>query len=192
MIMPQSDVCIYQIKVTLSHTKPPIWRRFHVRGDVNFYKLHRVLQVVMGWTDSHLHQFVLGRKTFIGVPDQEFPSDYDIINERKVKLQEVVPQPKKKLIYEYDFGDGWEHQLLFEKILPPDPDRRCPVCLAGAMACPIEDSGGPCGYYEKLEIVKNPDPNNIDHQDIVDWMPPDFDPSAFDLEAINAELRRLR
>jgi hypothetical protein len=192
MIMPAQGVHIYQIKVTLNHTKPPIWRRFQVRGDVSFYKLHRILQVVMGWTDSHLHQFVLGKKTFIGVPDQEFPSDFNIINERKVTLQEIVTEAKTKLIYEYDFGDGWEHELAFEKILPADAAQRYPVCLAGALACPIEDCGGPWGYYEKLEILKNPDPNNPDHQDIIEWMPPGFDPTAFDMEAVNKELRRLR
>lgn len=192
MILPVADIRIYQIKVTLNHTKPPIWRRIQVRGDVNFYKLHRVLQIAMGWTDSHLHQFVLGKKRFIGEPSDEFPSDFEIINERKVKLQDIVTEPKKKLVYEYDFGDGWEHELVFEKILPADPNQRYPVCLDGALACPIEDSGGPWGYYEKLEIVKNPDPDNIDHQQIADWMPPDFDPTAFDLAASNAELRRLR
>ena len=82
--------------------------------------------------------------------------------------------------------------MLFEKILPPDPNQRYPVCLDGALACPIEDSGGPWGYYEKLAILKNPDPDNIDHQEIVNWMSPDFDPGEFDLAAINAELRRLK
>ena len=190
MIMPISDVRVYQVKVTLNHTNPPIWRRFQVRSDVNFYKLHRVLQVVMGWTDSHLHQFVLGKKTFIGQPNAEFPPDYEIINERKVKLQDIITEPKKKLIYEYDFGDGWEHELVFEKILLADPGQRYPACLAGAMACPPEDSGSPWGYYDKLNIMQDPD--HPEHDEIVEWMGEDFDPTAFDLDAINAELRRIR
>ena len=190
MIMPVTDVRIYQIKITLKHTEPPVWRRFQVRGDVSFYKLHRVLQIVMGWDDYHLHQFVLGKKAVIAQPDQEFPAEFEVINERKVILQDIVTEPKKKLIYEYDLGDGWEHELLFEKIQPADPQQRYPVCLEGAMACPPEDSGSPWGYYEKLKIMK--DPTHPEHAEIVEWMGGDFDPTAFDLAAINTELKRIK
>jgi len=190
MIMPVSTIRIYQIKVALKHTRPAVWRRFQVREDVSFYTLHRVLQIVMGWGGHHLHQFVLGQNTFIAQPDPESPTDFEVINERKVKLQDVITEPKRKLVYEYDFGDDWEHELVFEKILPADPHQRYPVCLDGAMACPPEDSGSPWGYYEKLKIMN--DPAHPEHAEIVDWMPENFDPEAFDLEWVNAELKRVK
>ena len=192
MIMPVSTVRLYQIKVTLKHTKPPIWRRIQVLEDISLAKLHRVLQIVMGWYSCHLHQFIAGGR-YYGVPDPDY-DDFgtEMLDERKFRLCELLLQPKRRIRYEYDFGDGWDHELFLEKILSIAPGQRYPVCLAGAMACPLEDSGGPWGYYEKLEIIKNPDPDNIDHQQIVDWVPANFDPTAFDLNWVNAGLKRVR
>src|SRR5580765_2267717 len=120
-----ANASIYQIKVTLKGIRPPIWRRILVISDTRLGKLHRILQDVMGWTDSHLHQFVVGQ-TYYGVPDPNF--DMDVRNERTVPLSRVLQKPKDKLIYEYDFGDSWEHELLLEKVLPPDPAAHYPFC----------------------------------------------------------------
>lgn len=112
-----------------------------------------------------------------------------MIDETEVRLDEVIRSPRTKFRYDYDFGDGWQHELVVEKILPPDPSARYPVCLDGKLACPVEDSGGTWGYYEKLEIVKNP--KHPEHADIVAWMPEDFDPTAFDVDAVNEVLRGM-
>jgi|ERR1051326_669859 hypothetical protein len=186
MIMAVPDFQVIQLKVTLKHTKPPIWRRVQVRSDISLLQLHDILQVVMGWTDSHLHQFVIRGKTYTVLDPDCDPS---MIDETEVKLDEVIHAPRTKFRYDYDFGDGWEHELVVEKILPPDPATHYPVCLDGKLACPIEDSGGPWGYYEKLKIVK--DPRHPDHADIVGWMPEDFDPEAFDRQAVNEVLRGM-
>ena len=106
---------VYQLKVTLKGSKPPIWRRIQVPGDVTLYKLHKVLQVAMGWTDSHLHQFIAHGR-YYGEPDPDF-ADMDVVNERRVKLSQVADREKAKFIYEYDFGDDWLHEILVEKIL---------------------------------------------------------------------------
>src|SRR3989338_4056019 len=108
---------IYRIKITLRHVAPPIWRRIEVTADTKLGKLHRILQVVMGWSDSHLHAFRVGRTSY-GVPQPELPGDME--NERNVRLDQIAAQGDK-LIYEYDFGDGWEHTLKVEKIVPADP-----------------------------------------------------------------------
>ena len=103
---------IYQIKVTLAGSKPPIWRRIQVRGDITLGKLHDILQVAMGWEDYHLHQFSVGR-TYYGVPHPDF--GFEVRDERRVKLNQIAPGEGFKFVYEYDFGDGWEHILLVEK-----------------------------------------------------------------------------
>ncbi len=179
---------IYQIKVTLRDTRPPIWRRFHVPSDITLHDLHRVLQVVMGWSGYHLHQFIIGGE-YYGEPDPE----YDISEtkeERAAKLSQVVPGEKARFIYEYDFGDGWEHALLVEKVLPRDEGVQYPVCLAGRRACPPEDCGGTPGYADFLEAIKNPS-GKKEQEEWLEWVGEDFDPEAFDLHEVNEELKGI-
>lgn len=181
------DSPIYQLKVTLKGIKPPIWRQIQVPGDVTLYRLHRILQVVMGWGEEHLYQFVLrgdfGR-VFYGEPDLDY--DGEMKSARRVRLSTVAPQEKAKLIYEYDFGDGWEHELLVEKILPRAAEMSYPRCLAGRRACPPEDSGGIPGYAELLETIA--DPNNPEHATMLEWLGGSFDPEEFDLATVNRRL----
>jgi hypothetical protein len=184
----QKESKIYQIKVTLKYSRPPIWRRIQVAGETTFHELHDILQRVMGWDDSHLHEFIIGDRTYGG-------SDYEAGSAPKrrasgnLALVEVVHREKSKFIYEYDFGDSWQHVLLVEKILPPEEGVRYPRCLAGRGACPPEDCGGMYGYYTKLEALR--DAEHPEHEEIIDWMGEDFDPDAFDLEDINARLEWL-
>ena len=185
MARSKASCDIYQIKVTLKGSKPPIWRRFQVTGDTRLSTLHRILQGIMGWENYHLYQFTIGGTDF-GAPDCEL----DIESDRKVKLSQVVPDEKARFTYEYDFGDSWEHQILIEKILPPEPGVRYPICLAGKRACPPEDCGGIWGYAELLEAIQ--DPKHPEHDEMLEWAEEDFDPEAFDLEGVNRALRRIR
>lgn len=178
---------IYQLKITLRDSKPPIWRRVQVPNDVSLGKLHRIIQEAMGWSDYHLHQFRL-RETYYGVPD---PDDFhEVKDEKTVKLSRLVSRPKAKLLYEYDFGDSWEHEILLEKILPPDPGVQYPVCITGKRACPPEDCGGVWGYDSFLEAIQNP--NHPEHDEMLEWIGGSFDPEAFDVETVNKALRRIR
>jgi hypothetical protein len=176
---------IYRLKVTLEDIRPPIWRRLEVPGDIRFDALHDVIQLAFGWEDCHLHHFVLG-KTTIGMHDGEAYGPQ--LDERKVRLDEIA-EAKSKLIYEYDFGDGWRHRIVVEKVTPVPAGAAAPppVCLGGARACPPEDCGGPYGYQEKLEVLA--DPTHEDRADLLEWLGGSFDAEAFDLEAINQTLR---
>ena len=127
---------IYQIKVTLVGSKPPIWRRIQVPASIKLSELHGILQMVMGWTDSHMHAFVSARS--YGEADPEL----EMADEGRVTLNKVVQREKAKFRYEYDFGDGWEHQLLVEKVLPADPGVHSSRCVTGKRRCPPEDCGG--------------------------------------------------
>lgn len=178
------DSPVFQLKVTLKESKPPIWRRIQVRGGTTLYKLHDIFQVVMGWTDSHLHQFIV-RGEYYGTPDPDWGGD--VKSERRVKLGGIVAGPKDRFVYEYDFGDGWEHAIVVEKVLAPEPGVRYPVCLAGKRACPPEDVGGVWGYAEFIEAIR--DPKHPEHEGMLEWVGGSFDPAEFDLEDINEALK---
>jgi hypothetical protein len=177
---------VFQLKVTLKASKPPIWRRIQVRGSTTLPKLHTILQAVMGWYDYHLHEFRVG-DTHYGVPDPEW--GLDIKNERRVKLSDIVADVKDRFVYEYDFGDGWEHQIVVEKVLTPEPDVRYPLCLTGKRACPPEDVGGIWGYGDFLEAMRAPE--HPEHETMLEWIGSAFDPLAFDVEAVNQRLKHV-
>lgn len=175
----KSPAGVYELKVTLRDTSPPIWRRIRVRNDVTLFKLHSVLQYVMGWMDGHMHQFVAGAKAY-GRVDPEFP---ECENEKKVLLSQVLLKPKDSLVYEYDFGDGWEHAVVLEQVLGAEPGGKYPYVVEGKRACPPEDCGGTGGYEHLLKVLA--DPRHPEHAEMMEWVGGSFDPEAFDAGEIN-------
>jgi hypothetical protein len=184
----KADHPIYQLKITLRDSKPPIWRRVQVPSDITLGKLHKIIQLAMGWYDCHMHEFEIQGQSY-GQPMPEL-DDLDIISERTVRLNQVVTGEKFKFDYMYDMGDGWDHQILVEKVLPPDPEVRYPICIKGKRACPPEDCGGIWGYGDFLEIIK--DPKHPDHRSMLEWIGGEFDSEAFDLEETNQRLKQIR
>ncbi len=178
---------IYQIKVTLKDTKPPIWRRIEVTEDISLDRLHNIIQAAMGWDDYHLHQFIIDRN-YYGKPDPEFGSDME--DEQNIRLSQISLKEKSKFIYEYDFGESWLHEILIEKILPVKEGVKYPLCIKGKRACPPEDVGGPWGYADFLETIN--DPENPEHEDMLEWAGDSFDPEAFNLDEVNARLAEMR
>ena len=176
---------IYQLKVTLNGAKPPIWRRILVPSDIQLGKLHIVLQVAMGWTNSHLHQFVSGSTPY-GIQDDEFSFEMEVEDENKYKLNQLLKSEKEAIKYEYDFGDGWEHKIVLEKILPHENDKQLPRCIKGKRACPPEDCGGVWGYQGLLDILK--DPEHPEYEDMVEWLGDEFDSEAFNINETNEML----
>lgn len=181
----------YQLKVTLSHCKPPIWRRILVPGHLSLAKLHDVLQICLGWTDSHLHQFIID-KTYYGRPD--FVEDWGlarILDERRHRLGSLGLETGSGFSYEYDFGDSWDHKIKVEKIVPTEENPpKHPVLLGGKRACPPEDVGGPYGYQGFLEIIA--DPEHEEHEETLEWLGSGFDPDFFDLARINKILMKIK
>lgn len=165
---------IYQLKVTLLGSAPPIWRRFEVSHDLTLEKLHNILQVVMGWENAHLYDFYKGRERL----------------SKSLMLFQAATRARSKFIYLYDMGDSWEHEIVVEKVLKDQEGKSHPVCLEGLRACPPEDCGGISGYEEMLDAVK--DPGHPDHEHFQEWLGDDFDPETFDLEGINKRLRRFK
>ncbi len=244
---PATSETIYQIKITLQYSKPPIWRRLHIRDDMPLDLLHRIIQIAMPWTDSHLHQFnVGGHYRGVTFTDPQFqleghleheaakvkayldqigfdprlwkeateskeskdmasllagrfgsdrlPDDFSFVflspmDERQAILRQIATRTGAKIDYEYDFGDSWWHEILLEKILPAEPGQIYPVCIKGKRAAPPDDSGGIYSYDSFVEAITNP--RHPDHKELLSWYGGPFDPEAFDIDAVNGELRRL-
>lgn len=177
----------YQLKITLEGSEPPVWRRIIVPASIHLGRLHHVIQVVMGWEDDHLHLFRTLQGQF-GSSNPEIEGDWG--DESKITLSEIAPKVRTKFQYEYDFGDSWLHTVQVEKITPAEPGEKQAVCLEGARACPPEDCGGIPGYWNLLEVIKKPD--HPDYEGLMEWVGPDWDPEDFNLQAINAALKRRK
>lgn len=179
---------LYQFKITLLGTKPPIWRRIQV-PDSTLDELHLHIQSAMGWTNSHLHQFDIDGERY-GDPDllDDGFGDFDCVDSTRTKLSKLIPAKSSKVRfrYEYDFGDGWEHEILFEERVTPEENQDYPRCVAGKRACPPEDIGGVWGYVEFLEAIN--DPKHERHAEFLEWCGP-FDPEAFDPEEATKLMR---
>lgn len=173
----------YELKITLAEIKPPIWRRVQVR-DCSLSKLHEVIQAAMGWTNTHLWTFDIDGVAYGDDPEGEM----DLSSARKAKLGDFVAEGVKKFGYIYDFGDNWEHIIQVEKVLKADPTVQYPRCVDGRRAHPPEDCGGPWGYGDLLEAIKNPGKNS----ELLEWVGGEFDPEKFDLTAVNEDLATVR
>ena len=186
MAKTKVPVTVYQLKITLRDIKPPIWRRVQVK-DCSLAKLHEIIQVCMGWEGYHLYAFEVGGEDY-GEPDPNGMMETE--DSRRLKLSQLVAQGVKKFTYTYDFGDDWQHILQIEKTLPAEAGVHYPRCTAGKRACPPEDCGGSWGYPDFLEAIQNPE--HPEHEDRLEWIGEDFDPEAFDLDAVNEELGATR
>ena len=188
--MPARKPPVYQLKISLAGAKPPIWRRVLVDSTIMFRDLHRTIQVAMGWQAYHLHHFQLDSGVLVGDPSEDMDGMMNYVNEAVVPVSAMLMKEGSRVRYEYDFGDGWEHDIRLEKILPGADDDHLPQCSKAVRQCPPEDIGGLPGYYHFLDAMR--DPAHPDHVDIVEWMGGEpFDPDAVDLEQINDNLDRL-
>ncbi len=179
---------LWQLRIELIGIKPTIWRRVLVPGTVSLGKLHQVIQVTMGWMDVHLHEFDINDMRF-GAPDPEWDTG-DVVYEKRVKLKSAL-EGATTFHYMYDFGDGWNHRIKVEKVLPPDSSLKSPLCIGGANSCPPEDIGGIYGYMEFLQAIVNPEAP--DSQRLLDWCgKPDFNPAHFDIGQTNIRLDRIK
>jgi hypothetical protein len=185
---PKKSGLIYQFRVTLMDIEPAIWRRIQV-PDCTLVEFHQHIQAAFGWWDYHLHQFKIdGAWYSVPAPDgDDFGFEFE--DETDVLLSQMLPKSAERTrwLYEYDFGDGWQHDVLVEGFPSRDPKTKYPLCLEGARACPPEDCGGPGGYADYLAAIA--DPKHEQHEEMLDWRGP-FDPEAFDAEEATKDMRK--
>jgi hypothetical protein len=179
----------YQLRIELQDVEPSVWRSVRVPATITLAKLHKVFQVVMGWEDSHLHEFRIGAMRY-GIPDPDFQEEQPVIAEKRAVLQEILKPSITRFLYLYDFGDGWEHEVTIKRTGALGVDERPLLCLAGANACPPDDVGGPDGYADFLKAITNP--KHKEHQHYLQWCGGAFDPKGFDLQSVNRSLARVR
>src|SRR6185437_15629577 len=179
---------VLQFKITLLDTKPPIWRRIQIADTCTFWDLHVAIQDAMGWEDCHLHQFIVcsgqrrtpDKRIFIGFPEESFELDCTLIS-WETKINEYLT-PEYQIMYEYDFGDSWEHEIKFEGNFDKITGQKYPLCLEGKLACPPEDIGGIGGYYSFVEAMA--DKSHPEHNDYVDWYGDKFNPEVFNVKKV--------
>ncbi len=179
---------VYQFKITLEDTKPPIWRRILVPETYTFWDLHVAIQDVMDWVDYHLHLFEVVDpstriKAEIGIPVEEFEEYKETLPGWKEKIADWFTMENRKADYVYDFGDNWAHKIELEKIIPREKGVKYPLCVKGKRACPPEDCGGVWGYEEFLVAIK--DPEHEEHEEMLEWIGGEFDPEHFDVKEIS-------
>ena len=180
---------IYQIKVQLMDIRPPIWRRCLLSSTSSLKDFHEILQVVMGWENYHLHLFVVN-DTRYGEIDPEFANEDDWDDESAVKLKDIFRSVGDSMLYQYDFGDGWQHKITLEKILPFNTDQVLPQCIKGKRHCPPEDVGGTWGYDNMIEILS--DPSHPEYRSMKEWVGENFEPEHFSVSEVNTMLAELR
>jgi len=177
------------LKITLDDVKPAVVRRVEVPLGITLDRLHLTIQAAMGWTNSHLYELRAGDVGWSRpYPDADWSGDF--LDARKARLGNVLEDiGKKKLVYLYDFGDGWEHTIKVERLTDPEPDVLYPRLIQVSGRCPPEDCGGPWGYAELLEAIK--DPKHERHAELMEWIGDDFDPNTDQAEWLIAEVAAL-
>ena len=178
----------FRFKITLKGLRPPIWRRILVPSSYTFWDLHVAIQDAMGWLDYHLHAFQIRNPvdqtlTEIGIPfDEPFLEEPEPLLGKTTPIASYFTLSNRTATYLYDFGDGWKHSIVLEKIAPLEEPTTLPTCLAGRRRCPPEDCGGVGGYERFLEIIR--DASHEEYEEMLAWVGGSFKPEAFQKAAI--------
>lgn len=193
---------VYQFKITLLDISPPVWRRIQVPKGYSFWELHVAISDCMPWLDYHLHEFEInnprtGRKECIGIPSDEDVDTvgHEVLEGGDIPIARYFSSGNPTAVYRYDFGDGWEHEILFEQELAAEPGAVYPRCLDGHRACPPEDVGGTGGYEDFLKIIFNP--NHPERKRMLEWAQsltgkPNFAPEEFEPASVQFDDPVLR
>ena len=191
---PRRAAVVMQFKVTLREVSPRVWRRIQVPETYSFWDLHVAIQDAMGWLDYHLHEFTLtgpeGEPVRVGIPGDDDWQETPCLDGNEEPLSRYFGPHNKKALYAYDFGDDWQHDVVFEKTLPGDPLLKYPLCVDGKRRCPPEDCGGSWGYQQMLRALANP--RHSEHQEWKTWAGRGFDPEKFDAAKVKFDNPKTR
>jgi hypothetical protein len=187
---------VLRFRVTLRGVAPPIWREIEVPSDYSLWDLHVAIQDAMGWQDYHLHLFRFTRPgsddhVEVGIPDPDVPPGTDsVLPSWEQRATDFFCEPGAHAEYDYDFGDGWQHDVVLVAVVPKAKDLRYPRCCSGSRACPPEDCGGIGGYADMLDTIS--DSQHPEFERIMTWLGGGFDAEAFDPSAITFDSPKRR
>lgn len=183
---------ILQLRINLESTNPEIYRQVQVLESTSFFELHHIIQIAMGWTTSHMHEFIVNGY-HIGTPGEGYKNskfETEILNDMELTLKLVGISAGDEFEYEYDFGDGWKHKITVEKVLEKDSATVYPLCIDGQLSCPSEDCGGIHGFYNMLAIIKNK--THPEYKETVQWLGKTYDPNKFEITTVNKKLSTIK
>jgi len=175
---------IYKIRIELIYSEPLIWREFYVEANTLLPEFHEIIQIIMGWENAHMHQFIHDRN-FYGMPDPY--DELGTIDYQDVKISDLLTKKKEALIYEYDFGDSWEHKIVLKSIEETVGFNQLPYCEKGKMACPPEDCGGIPGYENLVRVLSNPE--DEEYEDMIMWLGGKYNAELLEIDKINKNLK---
>src|SRR5262245_24644529 len=184
---PAPSPQIAHVSITLGEVAPEVSRIVAMPLDIRLDMLHLIIQAAMGWTNSHLW-LIHARGSTWGVPDPAFPDDALPAN-RTFLLDMVADIGVNRFAYIYDFGDHWSHTIKIVKPMPAVPGIAYPLLIDAVGRCPLEDSGGPLGYMEMLEALR--DPAHPRHAEVIEWPGPDFDPNDANRAKLETDVAAL-
>jgi len=174
---------LFELRIDLKGARPPIWRRVLVPPEYHLGELHTVIQLAMGWQESHLHEFEVRGVTY---SREDFELDDDPPDESSITVAQAFARGKGRIDYIYDFGDYWQHSVVFEGKVPRNSVPQIPYCSAGKRHCPPEDVGSLSGFAQFLDIIA--DPEHEERDEYLEWCGGSFDPAVFDRDSANREL----
>ncbi len=185
--LDEQDVLLH---VSLTDIEPLIWRRLCLSDATSLHQLHLAIQGAFGWSDSHLHSFIIKPGESYSSRQSVFDQSPDETdgNSHRVTVRDLVQRQIKSFRYIYDMGDNWLHKVKIEQVRPKSKDIKTPSCLDGARQAPPEDCGGAVGYEELLEALR--DKNHPEHLQTRSWLNQSFDPERFNLRQINTRLKK--
>jgi Plasmid pRiA4b ORF-3-like protein len=176
---------IARLRVEIDDVTPCVVRIVDVPADIRLDDLHFVLQIAIGWQNGHPFEFRIG-DTAWGQTDRD--AGIDRIPAEQCTLADILAVGDT-FKYDYVLGEDWEHTVTLLSRALAQPDVRYPHLLSAAGRCPPADIGGPVGYETYLRSIA--DPNSVDHDEMLDFDAPDFDPNTIDTAVLRQNLADL-
>lgn len=166
------------LDVSLKGSPRKVYRQLVVPSDLRLDCLGEVLVYAVGWQGYHLNQFMKGKDYYL-LPDANGDLDWGY-DSREYSIGDLLGRVGSKVVWEYDFGDSWDHEVKLVEKVKVDVNTDIPVTLVKATgACPPEDCGGVYGYRHLLNVLKNPD--DEEYEEMIEWLGDDFDPKKFNI-----------
>ena len=184
---------VLQLRVSIQHSDPLIFRTVLVKKATTFFELHHIIQIVMGWQNYHLFEFNLDGYRVGIIEESEKGNGYgsdQVLDASAVKIADILSGDNESFKYNYDFGDCWMHEISLERMLEKEPKVIYPLCIDGKYNCPPEDCGGISGFYNLLNIIQ--DKEHPEYKETRQWVGKKYDPDNFDKNKVNRKLRQLR